>query len=547
MDKKKIVLFMCNWGPHAAFQTLQESSSPIPPEIRMVRIPCSGRISKSLLFRAFEMGADGVALVGCTAGSCRYGSGTPSGLRNVEDTRGILEMLGLGKERLQWSTFLPDESESLLAFLLEFKNHIEELGKSPVTPPHSRRRDHSPEHKNVAGQAGLTPSACGSISAEVATRLLAAHDVYTCQDCGKCSSACPLALIGKPFSPRAVANSVISGAIDAPTVVRDTWSCLTCGTCYDRCPSAVTFPEFIRGLREIQREGGFEGHQAHDGFFQSLMRTMTSPDLAIKHWNWLPEHIRLDSSSKLLFFGGCAPYFDAFFRHHLDVQTSTILVDSLRLLNFFDIHPNILEGERCCGHDLLWSGDRDNFLKLATLNVEAIEKLGIEEVVTACPECYRTLSRDYPEHGVNISFKVTHLYELLEKEIDKGAVGFDRLDRKLTFQDSCRLNRLGDGTDLPRKLLNRLKPRSYSEMQDHGMASICCGNCAWTGCDSYSKALQVKRLRQAKATGSDLLVTACPKCQIHLNCAMEDPFDGDEIQMEMMDLASVLARTIRWE
>jgi Fe-S oxidoreductase len=84
-------------------------------------------------------------------------------------------------------------------------------------------------------------------------------------------------------------------------------------------------------------------------------------------------------------------------------------------------------------------------------------------------------------------------------------------------------------------------------MQDHGMASICCGNCAWTGCDSYSKALQVKRLRQAKATGSDLLVTACPKCQIHLNCAMEDPFDGDEIQMEMMDLASVLARTIRWE
>jgi heterodisulfide reductase subunit D len=219
----------------------------------------------------------------------------------------------------------------------------------------------------------------------------------------------------------------------------------------------------------------------------------------------------------------------------------------LRLLNFFDIHPNILEGERCCGHDLLWSGDRENFLKLAALNVEAIEKLGIEEVVTACPECYRTLSRDYPEHGVSINFKVTHLYELLEKEIDKGAVGFEKIDRKLTFQDSCRLNRMGDGAELPRKLLNRLKPASFDEMQDHGMAAICCGNCAWTGCDSYSKALQVKRLRQAKATGSDLLVTACPKCQIHLRCAMEDPFCGAEIQMEMKDLTSVLAGTIRWE
>jgi hypothetical protein len=43
------------------------------------------------------------------------------------------------------------------------------------------------------------------------------------------------------------------------------------------------------------------------------------------------------------------------------------------------------------------------------------------------------------------------------------------------------------------------------------------------------------------------LVTACPKCQIHLRCAMEDPFLGEELQMEMMDLASVLAKTIEWE
>ena len=127
-------------------------------------------------------------------------------------------------------------------------------------------------------------------------------------------------------------------------------------------------------------------------------------------------------------------------------------------------------------------------------------------------------------------------------------MGFQPLARKLTFQDSCRLNRLGENcADLPRKLLRRLQPKSFTEMQDHGMAAICCGNCALTGCDSFSKALQVKRLRQAKATGSDLLVTACPKCQIHLRCAMEDPFLGEELQMEMMDLTSVLARTIRWE
>jgi heterodisulfide reductase subunit D len=547
MNNLKIVLFMCNWGPHAAFQTLQDNGARIPSEIRMIRIPCTGRISKSLLFRAFEMGADGVALVGCAPGSCRYGSGTPAAVSNVEDARGILEILGLGKSRLQLATFLPDESEPLLAFLTDFNRAIQQLGKSPVAPPALRKPDLSQPMQ--VGDLRSDPNAqpAPTVPRELAAKLLAAHDVYSCQDCGKCSSACPLGLIGKPFSPRSLANSIISGAIDAPSVIRDTWSCLTCGTCYDRCPSAVTFPEFIRGLREIHKDCGTGGHQAHDGFFQSLMRTMTSPDLKIRHWSWLPDDVHVDSQSKMLFFGGCAPYFDTFFRSHLGVQTRNILTDSLRLLNFFDIHPNVLTGERCCGHDLLWSGDRSNFLKLAALNVEAIEKLGIEEVVTACPECYRTLSRDYPAHGVNVSFKVTHLYELVEKEIDKGAVSFEKLQRRLTFQDSCRLNRPGDGAELPRKLLQRLQPKSFTEMQDHGMAAICCGNCAWTGCDSYSKALQVKRLQQAKATGSDLLVTACPKCQIHLRCAMEDPFRGAELHMEMLDLASVLARTIRWE
>ncbi len=101
--------------------------------------------------------------------------------------------------------------------------------------------------------------------------------------------------------------------------------------------------------------------------------------------------------------------------------------------------------------------------------------------------------------------------------------------------------------DLPRKLINRLNPDSFSEMQDSGTSAICCGNSAWTGCDSFSKVLQVKRIRQAHDTDSDLLITACPKCQIHLRCAMEDPFLGEELNMEMLDLTSLLAKTIEWE
>jgi heterodisulfide reductase subunit D len=490
MVASKIILFLCNWAPHAAYQTLQDRAAPIPPEVNMVRIPCSGRISKALLFKPFEMGADGVALLGCESGTCRYGSGTITAQRNVADTRGILDLLGLGKDRLRLATFMPEESEALLRFLTDFAAEIKAIGKSPVRP--------SPEEPAILENR------------QHIRDIVAAHDVYACQDCGKCS-------------------------------------CTTCGLCYDRCPSAVNFPAFIRDIRHVLKASGFQGLEVHGGFLQSLMRTMTSKDLEVKHWGWLPEDIQLDSESKTLFFGGCAPYFDTFFQRHLAVRTQDILMDGLRLLNFFDIYPSVLEDERCCGHDLLWSGDKTNYMRLAKLNVEAIQDLGINELITACPECYRTFAHDYPEQGVEAGFRVMHLFDVVEKEIDKGAVGFKKLNRTVTFQDPCRLSRFENRSDLPRRLMNRLNSRGFKEMQDRGPGAICCGNCAWTGCDSFSKAMQVKRIGQAKATGSDLVITACPKCQIHLRCAMEDPFLGEELRMDMMDLTSALAKTIQWE
>ena len=528
MENYKIILFLCNWGAHTAYQALQDQGYRIPPEISMVRIPCTGRISKALLFKAFEMGADGVALVGCKPGTCRYGVGTNNAANFTDDTREILALLGLDKDRLQLATFLPDEADGLRNFIGAFCDGIRSFGKSPMVPT----------HKDPVQNAYV-----GSFP-----EILAAHNVYECQDCGKCTSSCPLALSGKQFSPRAIAGAVIAGDMNSKEIKEDVWSCLTCGFCYDRCPSGVNFPEFICDVRALikSRDDG-DTHQAHGGFFQSLMRSMTSKDLATDRWSRLPEDVKVDDKSKILFFGGCAPYFDKFFRIHLGVKTTDVIVDSLRLMNFFDITPAVMNDERCCGHDLLWSGDRENFLKLARLNVAKINEMGIEEVVTACPECYRTLALDYKRFGIDVDFKVTHMYEFLEKEIDKGAVTFKQPENSMTFQDSCRMNSFDGLKDLPRKLINRISGEQFTEMKDHKDVSMCCGNCAWTGCDAYSKAMQVKRLRQARETGSNLMVTACPKCQIHLQCAMQDPLLGDELKIEVKDLTSVIRQTICWE
>ncbi|MEW6077832.1 MAG: hydrogenase iron-sulfur subunit [Thermodesulfobacteriota bacterium] len=520
-----IILFLCNWSPHSAYHALLDQGYAMPAQMRMIRIPCTGRITKALLFKAFEMGADGVALLGCKSGTCRYGSGTDAATNNTEDTRKILDLAGIGPERMKMATFYPDETVALKEFLETFRDEIIALGKSPVVPSGGLR---------LEDRTALPPFA------EILTR----YNAYECQDCGKCTASCPLALSGRPFSPRALVGAIIAG--EAEKVNNDIWACLTCGICYDRCPSGVNFPDFVRDVR-CELIGSGERHATHGGFFQSLMRAMTSPDLRTRRWGGLPESVKTDPDSPILFFGGCAPFFDAFFRKHTGVGTTGILEDSLRLLNFFDIRPAVLEHERCCGHDLLWSGDRENFLKLARLNVEAIRTRRTQEVITACPECWRTLAVDYPAHGIDIGFKVTHLYEILAEKIENGAFSFKPLERRFTFQDSCRMNRFEQLRDLPRRLIQRIAPDAFAEMKDHGASSICCGNCAWIGCDAFSKAMQVNRLGQAHASGAELLVTACPKCQVHLRCAMEDPLRGEELEMEMMDLTGVIARTLKWE
>ncbi len=530
MNDFKIILFLCNWAPHTAYQTLQDNGYRIPPEVKMVRVSCAGRISKALLFKSFEMGADGVALVGCSPGACRYGTGTVNAVNSTEDIRNLLDLLGLGKERMRFATFLPDESGELRGFLTDFCENVKKMGKSPILPTRSIRQAES-----------------GETAPDFLADILKHHDAYACQDCGKCTSSCPLALSGKTYSPRTLVSAIAGGNLKDEQVVSDIWACLTCGLCYERCPSDVNFPEFIRDIRCGIAQEKRDGHQAHGGFFQSLMRAMTSGSLKPERANILPENVKTDPQSKILFFGGCAPYFDVFFRHQTGVNTSGIIADSLRLLNFFDVFPRVLAQERCCGHDLLWSGDRENFLRLAKLNTEMMQDLGIEEVITACPECYRTLALDYEKQGVKPGFRVRHIYEFLEQEIDKSAVTFKNAGRKITYQDSCRLNRMPEIKDLPRKLLTRMANGQLTEMRDSGNSAICCGNCAWTGCDAYTKSLQVRRIRQAHDTGSDLMITSCPKCQIHLRCAMEDPFLGKELKMEMTDLTGLIAQTIRWE
>ncbi len=378
-------------------------------------------------------------------------------------------------------------------------------------------------------------------------RMIVDMSLYQCLECGKCTASCPRKLSGKEYSPRLLVHKLIAEREDEAYIENSVWECLTCGMCRERCPSGVDFNRFILEMRAILAETkGLKGYRAHDGAIHSWMRMMTTPGLRQNRLDWVDIDIQVARSGDVAFFAGCAPYFDVFFAG-IEVDTLSIAKDSIRLLNFLDIKPVLLPDERCCGHDLLWSGDVENFEALCSLNYRTFKDAGIREIIVSCPECFQVLSEHMPRIVSGFDIKVTLLIDLLQQELHKGGMAFRPMRRKVTFQDPCRLVRMLDRSSGPRELLGLVPKMTFIEMENSGRGALCCGNCGFINCDAYSKQIQVQRLMEAKATGADLLITACPKCMIHLTCTIRDRLRyGEKIKMEIRDLVSVLADRIEY-
>jgi len=363
-----------------------------------------------------------------------------------------------------------------------------------------------------------------------------------CYECGKCTGVCPVARYDRSFSPRSLLVRAVRGENEKLVGDVNVWSCLTCKLCDTRCPALIDYGMLTKAVRTVVRRQGGEGTCTHGGAVQSLTRIMTSPKLKQDRLGWVDDTMKVRRKGDTVLFVGCTPYFDVLFS---ETGSNTLAGSkgAIRLLNAAGVEPVLLPNERCCGHDLLWSGDIENFKMLARQNLESLEAVGAERVIVACPEGYMTLKVDYPAHFGKLSFEVVHLTEFLAESIESGALKFDGGGDStvVTFQDPCRLGRHMGIYDAPRTVLEALPGVEFAEMRRSRERAACCGVGGWTNCTSFSKMIQADRLREAKASGADTLVTACPKCEIHLKCAMNDPVLKDEVRLEITDLAALAA------
>lgn len=99
----KIVAFLCTWCSYAGADLAGVSRLQYPPNIRVVRVPCSGRINPLFILAALQNGADGVLVSGCHPGDCHYISGNLVARRKFALTKTLLEFVGVEPERVQFS------------------------------------------------------------------------------------------------------------------------------------------------------------------------------------------------------------------------------------------------------------------------------------------------------------------------------------------------------------------------------------------------------------------------------------------------------------
>jgi coenzyme F420-reducing hydrogenase delta subunit len=124
----KIVAFVCNWCTYTGADLAGTSRLKMAPNVRIVRTPCSSRISPHFITKAFERGADGVIVSGCHTGDCHYSTGNFFARRRFAIYRDLLDFLGIDTGRITFSWVSASEGSKWQQVVNDTAQRIKDLG-----------------------------------------------------------------------------------------------------------------------------------------------------------------------------------------------------------------------------------------------------------------------------------------------------------------------------------------------------------------------------------------------------------------------------------
>ncbi len=129
-----IVAFCCYYCAYSAADLAGSLRLQYPPTIRVIEVPCSGKVDPVILLKAFEEGADGVYVAGCMEGDCHFLKGNFRAKKRVAAVKKILDQIGLDGRRLEMYNLSAAMGTRFAEIATEMTNRIKEIGPSPIRP-----------------------------------------------------------------------------------------------------------------------------------------------------------------------------------------------------------------------------------------------------------------------------------------------------------------------------------------------------------------------------------------------------------------------------
>jgi F420-non-reducing hydrogenase iron-sulfur subunit len=127
-----IVAFCCEYCAYTAADTAGSERLGYPPNVKIISVPCAGRVDVIHILKAFEKGADGVYVAACLEGDCHYENGNTRASKRLKYVRNLLEETGIGGERLEMVAVSAGMGARFAEFAKEITEKIRRLGPNPI-------------------------------------------------------------------------------------------------------------------------------------------------------------------------------------------------------------------------------------------------------------------------------------------------------------------------------------------------------------------------------------------------------------------------------
>lgn len=383
--------------------------------------------------------------------------------------------------------------------------------------------------------------------------------IHACTNCQACADVCPAvagSLDGKMsavYRLKTLGRMVRArsgfwrklGFVKEPTAEElrafsDTvFRCTLCGNCRQVCPALLDLTQLWHSIRQ-----DLVASDAYPGQIDMIRDNLNESHNVFGEENeeraeWVedmpdaPDHGYVKERAQVIYFTGCV---SSFFP-----MAQRIPMAAVKIFEAAGVDFSLLgEDEWCCGFPLLGAGLGDQLQGLIANNVEAIKARGAEQVVFACPSCYRMWQEHYPP-----AFEIAHITETLRKLLQEDRLKLRELDLTVTYHDPCDLGRGAGIFDAPRDIIKSIPGIRFVELPNNRENCSCCGgggNLEMIDA-KLSGNIAGNKLKEVQETGAQAVVTACQQCVRTMTTYAK----RNKVPVEVMDIVQLLYKSLAGE